>query len=98
MYRARPALFKSPFFMHGDLMTYYEFGKQYLKIKKPDTLLTDEECQYLLWNETCYPHGEIKLILKQLMSALRRKASNIKKYCDLCGKIKCNCLEILSKE
>lgn len=59
-------------------LTISEFMKYY------DDTLSDEDHNYILWNMTAYPFGNVKLIVKQIRSAIRILKNGIE-VCEICG-------------
>ncbi len=49
--------------------------------------MSPEEKEFILWNETCFPFGTAKRIVKQINQYLRAKKNNLD-CCHLCGRKK----------
>lgn len=50
-------------------------------------LIKKEEAEYILWEETCYPCGDIKMVAKQVRRAIRSHLNHIQR-CDACLSMK----------
>lgn len=59
-------------------MTTYELVRTFFKDA------TDEECDFFLWETTCYPMGSYSIWLRQLRSNKRAVLEN-KSVCECCG-------------
>jgi len=53
--------------------------------------VSEDECEYLLWSQTCYPFGDVRLVIKQLRGAIRARRNGIT-LCEICGKPKAYCI------
>ena len=55
-------------------ITWLDYAKYYM----PD--ISDEELDYLLWNETAYPFSELRTTLYKLRSVIRQLIKNKNKH------------------
>lgn len=53
-------------------------------VKRFDPSISNEAIEYILWNETSFPMGGIRMIVYQIRSALRARKNNIRR-CEMCG-------------